>query len=81
MSNNCKSWVWMHTKGHGNKAYCDFCTENENNEFSYISGTTGSMGRHLKTLHSIKSLTTVTKRYALSTRILYSLTPVTLLKP
>lgn len=63
----------MHAKRHVNKAYCNFFTKNENNEFCYISGTTGSMGRHLKTLHSIKSFTTVTKRYALSTRILYSL--------
>ncbi|XP_060859967.1 E3 SUMO-protein ligase ZBED1-like [Metopolophium dirhodum] len=62
MSNKCKSWVWLYAKRHGDKAYCDLCTENENNEFCCIGGTTGSLGRHLKTIHSIKPPTTVTRR-------------------
>ncbi|XP_025204441.1 zinc finger BED domain-containing protein 1-like [Melanaphis sacchari] len=64
MSNKCKSWVWLYAKRQGDKAYCDLCTENENNEFCCIGGTTGSLGRHLKTIHGIKPLTTVTRRVA-----------------
>jgi len=67
MSNKYKSWVWLYAKRQGDKAYCDLCTENENNEFCCIGGSTGSLGRHLKTIHGIKPLTTVTRRYVLCT--------------
>ena len=43
-----KSWVWNYAKRVGDKAYCDLCEENSNNEFSCVGGTTGSVLRHLK---------------------------------
>jgi len=48
-----KSWVWNYAKRIGDKAYCDLCEENSNNEFSCVGGTTGSVLRHLKNIHNI----------------------------
>ncbi|KAL5233439.1 hypothetical protein ACI65C_000849 [Semiaphis heraclei] len=48
-----KSWVWNYAKRVGDKAYCDLCEENSNNEFSCVGGTTGSVLRHLKNIHNI----------------------------
>jgi len=50
-----KSWVWNYAKRVGDKAYCDLCEENSNNEFSCVGGTTGSVLRHLKNIHNISN--------------------------
>ncbi|XP_025201856.1 zinc finger BED domain-containing protein 1-like [Melanaphis sacchari] len=48
-----KSWVWQYAKRIENKAYCNLCDEDDNNEFSCPGGTTGSLGRHLTTIHGL----------------------------
>lgn len=53
MSKRGKSWVWQYAKRVENKTYCNLCDENENNEFSCPGGTTGSLGRHLYTIHGL----------------------------
>ncbi|KAL5237601.1 hypothetical protein ACI65C_005012 [Semiaphis heraclei] len=50
-----KSWVSNYAKRVGDKAYCDLCEENSNNEFSCVGGTTGSVLRHLKNVHNISN--------------------------
>ncbi|VVC30833.1 Hypothetical protein CINCED_3A000569, partial [Cinara cedri] len=44
-----KSWVWQYVKSVENN--CNLCDEDDNNEFSCPGGTTGSLGRHLSTIH------------------------------
>jgi len=63
--------VWLYAKRQGNKVYCDLCIKNLNNEFCCIGGTTGSLGKHLKTIHNIKSPIIVTERYVLSIVYVY----------
>lgn len=46
-----RSWVWEYAKQKGDKAYCELCDEDENNEYSCVGGTTGSIIRHLKIMH------------------------------
>jgi len=53
MNNNRKSWVWQYANRVENKAYCSLCSENKNNEFCCNGGSTGSLGRHLATIHNI----------------------------
>ncbi|KAL1493641.1 hypothetical protein ABEB36_009340 [Hypothenemus hampei] len=40
---------------HGDKAFCELCDGNENNVFSCLGGTTGSLGRHLINVHGLKA--------------------------
>jgi len=53
MSMRGKSWVWKYAKRIENKAYCNLCDEDDNNEFSCPGSTTGSLGRHLTTIHGL----------------------------
>lgn len=49
MSNTCKSRVWLYAKPQGNnKAYCDWCSDYENNEFRCIGGTNRIFGQIFK---------------------------------
>lgn len=54
--NSRRSWVWQYANRRGNKAYCSLCSEDENNEFCCNGSTTGSLGRHLMTIHNIKPI-------------------------
>lgn len=65
MNNNFKSWVWQYANRVENKAYCNLCSENENNEFCCNGGSTGSLGRHLATIHNIRPISnnSKSKRY------------------
>ena len=49
-----KSWVWQHAHRDGDKAFCDMCDEGENNVFSCVGGTTGSLSRHLTSIHNLR---------------------------
>lgn len=55
MGNKKNSWVWKYAKKEGNVAYCLLCDEHENNEFVCNGGTTGSIGRHLMSIHSMNN--------------------------
>lgn len=60
-----RSWVWEYAKRKGDKAYCELCDEDENNEYSCVGGTTGYLIRHLKIMHKIyQPESTTSKRYA-----------------
>ncbi|KAE9522908.1 hypothetical protein AGLY_016719, partial [Aphis glycines] len=48
-----KSWVWDYAKRKLDKAYCELCDEDENNEYSCVGGTTGSLIRHLKIMRKV----------------------------
>lgn len=48
-----KSWVWHYAKREGDRAFCDLC-DDEDNEYSCVGGTTGSLLRHLQRVHKIK---------------------------
>lgn len=48
-----KSWVWQYATRKGDKAYCELCHDTDDNEFSCTGGTTGSLGRHLMTIHGV----------------------------
>lgn len=50
-----KSWVWKYGHREGDKAYCDLCNDETNNEFSCRGGTTGSLSRHLQGIHGLSS--------------------------
>jgi len=47
-----KSWVWDYAKREKDRAYCDLCDDDQN-EFSCVGGTTGSLIRHLQNVHQI----------------------------
>jgi hypothetical protein len=53
MSYQPKSWVWQYGKRQGNRAICNLCDDNSNEEFSSAGGSTGSFGRHLKVIHNV----------------------------
>jgi len=36
-----KSWVWDYAKRDGDRAFCDLCDGESNNEYSCVGGTTG----------------------------------------
>ena len=57
-----RSWVWQYAKRKGNTAFCELCDEGENNEYSCVGGTTGSLIRHLKIKHSINQSVKSTSR-------------------
>lgn len=61
-----RSWVWEYAKRKGDKAYCELCDEDENNEYSCVGGTTGSLIRHLKIMYKVyqPESSTSSKRYA-----------------
>lgn len=60
-----RSWVWEYAKRKGDKAYCQLCDEDKNNEYSCVGGTTGSIIRHLKIMHKVyQPETSTSKRYA-----------------
>lgn len=71
MSNNRKSWVWMYAK------LTVICVPNM--KTMNLGGTneedgkrkSGSLGRHLITIHRIKPSATETRRYVLNINILY----------
>lgn len=65
MNSNRRCWVWQYANRVENKAYCNLCSENENNEFCCNGGSTGSLGRHLATIHNIQPLSnnSKSKRY------------------
>ncbi|KAL5246430.1 hypothetical protein ACI65C_013838 [Semiaphis heraclei] len=48
-----KSWVWDFAKREGDRAFCDLCDGESNNEYSCVGGTTGSLIRHLQNFHGI----------------------------
>jgi hypothetical protein len=50
-----KSWVWDYAKREGDRAFCDLCDSENNNEYSCVGGTTGSLIRHLQNCHGIKA--------------------------
>jgi len=59
-----RSWVWEYAKRKGDKAFCELCDEHENNAFSCVGGTTGSLIRHLKIKHQVNQPEKLTpKRY------------------
>lgn len=55
MSKKLRSWVWQYADREGEVAYCKLCDENQNNSFSCPGGSTGSIGRHLMSIHSMDS--------------------------
>ncbi|KAL4132406.1 hypothetical protein QTP88_009560 [Uroleucon formosanum] len=57
-----RSWVWEYAKRKGDKAYCQLCDEDENNEYSCVGGTTGSIIRHLKIIHKVYQPETSTSK-------------------
>lgn len=57
-----RSWVWDYAKRRGDKAFCELCDEEENNEYSCIGGTTGSLIRHLNIKHNINQPGKLTSR-------------------
>lgn len=48
-----KSWVWKYAQREGDKAYCNLCMDEVNNEFSCRGGSTGSLMRHLLGVHGV----------------------------
>jgi hypothetical protein len=50
-----KSWVWDYAKREGDHTFCDLCDSENNNEYSCVGGTTGSLIRHLQNCHCIKA--------------------------
>ena len=48
-----KSWVWQYAVRQGNKALCTLCEENKRKLFSTPTGTTSSIGNHLKNVHGL----------------------------
>jgi hypothetical protein len=50
-----KSWAWNYTKRKGGRAYCNLCDDNQN-KYSCVSGTTGSIIRYLQNVHQMKLL-------------------------
>lgn len=48
-----KRWVWQYDKHEGDKGYCNFCDEDDLNEFACAGGSTGPLGGHLKCIHNL----------------------------
>lgn len=48
-----KSWIWDFAKREGDRAFCDLCDGENNNEYFCVGGTTRSLIRHLQNVHGI----------------------------
>jgi len=49
-----KRWVWEYAKRKRDKAYWKLCDKDENNDYSCVDGTTGSLIKHLKIMHKAR---------------------------
>jgi len=56
-----RSWVWDYAKRRGDKAFCELCDEEENNEYSCVGGTTALI-RYLNIKHTINQPGKLTSR-------------------
>ncbi|KMQ91592.1 zinc finger bed domain-containing protein 1-like protein [Lasius niger] len=53
MGKHGKSWVWQYAKKRDNKAYCNICSDDVNNELSCLGGSTGAIGNYLQKIHGL----------------------------
>jgi len=53
MGKQGKSWVWQYAEKRDNKAFCNLCSDDTNNELSCVGGSTGAISNHLQKIHNL----------------------------
>jgi hypothetical protein len=58
---------WDYDKREGDRAFCELCDGDGNNEYTCVGVTTGSLIRHLESVHGVKPpQESIKKRYVIN---------------